>query len=94
MCRLVDAMVTNSEFDLNVAAGSGGGMFASNMNYSVVIVDSGFDRNKAAGERVPGSMCIGVCFAAACLSSRLCMPCRDAHGITHHDRPSREPGLP
>lgn len=90
MCRLVDAMVTNSEFDLNVAAGSGGGMFASNMNYSVVIVDSGFDRNKAAGERVPGSMCIGVFFAVACLSS----PCRTAHGITHHGRPSCKPGLP
>lgn len=49
--RLTDGLVTGSEFDLNVAAGAGGALHASNVNFSVVVVDTGFDRNKAAGKR-------------------------------------------
>lgn len=47
--RVVDVLVTASEFDLNAAAGSGGAVLASNLENSITIVDSGFDRNKAAG---------------------------------------------
>lgn len=41
--------MTASGFELNSAAGSGGAILASNLNYSMIVVDSGFDRNKAAG---------------------------------------------
>lgn len=52
--RLTDVLVTASGFELNSAAGSGGAILASNLNYSLIVVDSGFDCNKAASEQVLG----------------------------------------
>ncbi len=57
-CSIVNALVTGSGFDLNSATASGGALFASNVNYSIIVVDSGFDRNKAAGKRLPSARCV------------------------------------
>lgn len=39
--------MSNTGFELNSAEGSGGALFGSNLNYSMIVVDSGFDRNRA-----------------------------------------------